>query len=75
MWNCAWAWSDPGHTRIISRECLTFLCQPFYAQVGKTPMTDYRFCYRADFDIVHSHENGTTYEYGLKAIKPSRVNV
>jgi hypothetical protein len=75
MWNCAWAWGDPGHTRIISRECLTFLNQPNYAQVGKTPMTDYRFCYQADFDVVHSFDNNGCYEYGLQAIKPSRINV
>jgi hypothetical protein len=76
LWSSPWAWGDPGHTRIISRECLTFLCQPNYVQVGKTPMTDYRFCYRADFDIVHSAENGPhTYEYALQAVKPSRINV
>lgn len=75
LWSSPWAWGDPGHTRVISRECLTFLHQPAYAQVGKTPMTDYRFCYRADFDIVHSEEAGPhTYEYGLQAVKPSRIN-
>lgn len=74
-WSSAWCWGDPGHTRVISRECLTFLHQPAYAQVGKSPMTDYRFCYRADFDIVHSVERGQSYEYGMKAIKPSRINV
>lgn len=73
-WASPWCWGDPGHTRVISSECLTFLCQPQYdEQVGKTPMTDYRFCYQADFDFIHSqvHENGT-YSYGLKAVKPSR---
>lgn len=75
LWSSPWAWGDPGHTRIISRECLTFLNQPSYIQVGRTPMTDYRFCYKADFDIVHSHANGTTYEYALRAIKPSRIYV
>lgn len=70
----AWAWGDPGHTRIISRECMTFLSQPNYGQVGRTPMTDYRFCYLADFDLVHSAVSPSRqYEYGLRAVKPSRV--
>ncbi len=73
-WSSAWCWGDPGHTRVISAECLTFLHQPAYGQVGVTPMTDYRFCYKADFDIVHSHKNEAGgYEYGLKAVKPSRL--
>ena len=76
LWSSPWALGDPGHTRVISVECLTFLIQPNYAAVGKTPMTDYRFCYKADFDLVHSQANGEhTYEYGLRAVKPSRINV
>jgi SAM-dependent methyltransferase len=68
-----WAWGDPGHTRIISRECLTFLNQEEYSkQVGITSMTDYRFAYKADFNPVHCHIEGETFEYGLQAVKPSR---
>jgi hypothetical protein len=49
-----WAWGDPGHTRIVTIESLIFLNQPNYTeQVGNTAMTDYRFCYRADFEINH----------------------
>lgn len=74
-WDSQWAWGDPGHTRIISAACMTFLSQPNYAQVGITPMTDYRFCYRADFDLIHSTVNAAQqYEYGLRAVKPSRFN-
>ncbi len=69
-----WAWGDPGHTRIVGAEQLTYLSQPNYAQVGITPMTDYRFCYRADFDLKHSSVNAAgQYEYVLEAMKPSRV--
>jgi hypothetical protein len=69
-----WAWGDPGHTRIISAECLAFLSQPNYAQVGKSPMTDYRSIYKADFDLIHSHVDETqTYQYCLQAIKPARA--
>ena len=65
-----WAWGDPGHTRIIGPECLTFLSQAQYAaQVGKTPMTDYRAIYKADMELVASHRQGELYYFGLRAIK------
>lgn len=70
-----WAWGDPGHTNIVSRECLTFLSQPEYIrQVGVTPMSDYRFCYKADFDIAHAKTSNGSFQYVLKAIKPSRIH-
>jgi SAM-dependent methyltransferase len=69
-----WAWGDPGHTRIVSPQALTFLDQSEYvAQIGKTPMTDYRFCYQADFEPVHGGMEGDTYCYAMRAIKPSRI--
>jgi SAM-dependent methyltransferase len=68
-----WAWGDPSHTRIIGPECLIFLNQPAYAQVGTTPMSDFRFVYRADFDVIHSNTVGDQFEFALKAVKPSRV--
>lgn len=75
-WSSPWAWGDPGHTRIVSQEGFTFLNQPAYAQVGRSPMTDYRFCYRADFDLVHCvvHDNRQM-EFILQAVKPSRVTI
>jgi len=74
MWNSPWAWGDPGHTRVISAQCLTFLSQPQYAmQVGKTPMTDYRFVYKADFEPLHLEEKGETFIYVMQAIKPARI--
>jgi SAM-dependent methyltransferase len=70
----AWAWGDPGHTRIISPECLIFLSQPNYAQVGASPMTDYRFCYAADFEVVHAVLEPTgQFHYVLQVVKPARV--
>ena len=69
-----WAWGDPGHTRIIQPELFTFLHQPNYeTQIGNTPMSDYRFCFRADFDMIHSVVDGGTYQFGLRAVKPSRI--
>ena len=65
-----WLWGDPGHTRAISQETLIFLSQRQYeAQVGKTPMTDYRALYKADFELVHSQVQGERYFFMLKAIK------
>lgn len=72
-WNSPWAWGDPGHTRIMSRECLIYLDQTEYRQIGQTPMTDYRFCYKADLEVVASEHNNGTYFYGLKAHKPART--
>jgi len=74
MMNSVWAWGDPGHTRIVSRESFVFLNQPQYvAQVGKTPMSDYRFCYKADFDPLHLETTGETFMFVLQAVKPSRL--
>ena len=68
-----WAWGDPSHTRVIPKESFVFLVQPQYAaQVGVTPMSDFRFHYKADFDILHLRENGHNLEFVLQAVKPSR---
>lgn len=69
-----WAWGDPSHTRIIQPENLVFLCQPQYTmQVGKTPMSDFRSIYKADYDIVWAHDDNDTFRFILKAVKPSRI--
>ena len=71
-WNSPWAFGDPSHTRVISAESLIFLSQPAYEQVGRTPMSDFRFIYKADFDIIHSH-TAERFEFVLEAVKPSRI--
>lgn len=72
-WNSKWAFGDPGHTRIVSAESLVFLDQSEYdRQVGVTPMSDYRDVYKADFQVIHCQYQGETFEYALKAVKPSR---
>jgi hypothetical protein len=68
-----WAWGDPSHTRVIPKESFTFLVQPSYSQVGKTAMSDFRSIYKADFDIIHLHENGDVLEFALRAVKPART--
>lgn len=69
-----WVWGDPGHTRIMGPECLAFLSQAEYVkQVGNTPMTDYRFCYAADFQVLHSAiDAAQQHVYVLQTIKPSQ---
>lgn len=70
MWDSPWAWSDPGHTRVISKHSLAFLSQAEYAsQVGNTAMTDYRHRYKADFETIAVHENEHNFGFVLKAIK------
>ena len=53
LWNSLWAWSDPGHTRIISEGSIAFLSQKEYEkQIGITSMTDYRRLYHGDFEVL-----------------------
>lgn len=74
-WSSPWAWGDPGHTRVYGIECLTYLDQTKYSQVGTTSMTDYRPIYKADFEVMHAEaQQGGPFQYVLKAHKPARGN-
>lgn len=66
-----WAWGDPGHTRVILKEQLVFLHRPAYAQVGATPMTDYRPFFEGDWNIAAEHD-ATCLMFCLTAVKPAR---
>ena len=69
-----WAWGDPGHRRIISAQSLVFLDQTEYSkQVGVTPMTDYRWCYSADFQAIGMQSSEHTFVFILRAHKPART--
>lgn len=68
-WDSIWAWSDPGHTRVISEGSLLFLSQESYEQVGKTSMTDYRSWYKANFQLVSANDQKGSLVFVLKAIK------
>lgn len=71
--NSPWAWGDPSHTRIVQPENLIFLDQAEYIrQVGKTAMSDFRNIYSADFSPVFAQDDGMTFSFALKAVKPSR---
>lgn len=69
-----WLWGDPGHTRTISRETFIFLSQREYEKQvdnGRTPMTDYRFCYRGDFEWNDSwlNDEGQKFIFVARAVK------
>lgn len=73
-----WLWGDPSHKRAILPATLIFLNQTEYVkqcdrEESRTPMSDFRDIYRADFDIVYSHDNRVTHSFILRAVKPSRV--
>ena len=75
-WSSPWAWMDPAHTRAIGPEMLIFLDQRQYDQVGKSPMTDYRFCYQADFEVEHERiTEQRQFEWVMRAVKPSRIKL
>jgi len=65
-----WLWGDPSHTRAILPETLVFLSQKQYRiQVGKTPMSDFRYIYFADFEPMWMDVENGTFSFVLKAIK------
>lgn len=75
----AWLWGDPSHRRAILPETLVFLSQDQYIKQcdggggRRTPMTDFRGIYKADFEVVGLQDNHQQMLFGLKAIKPSRI--
>ena len=69
--NDKWAWGDPGHTRIFSKQYLTYLDQKQYEQVGKTLLTDYRFVWNKSFEIlqiVYQTPNVSSWNFTLRKI-------
>lgn len=67
--NSKWLWGDPGHTRVISVETLTFLSQSEYEkQVGNGPMTDYRSWYHGNFRLRYDNDDGSQFWFVLEKI-------
>jgi SAM-dependent methyltransferase len=65
-----WAWGDPGHKRIISKQTLIFLDQNTYKQIGKTAMTDYRNIYQGNLKHIWHEVTKDGCEYNvLEAVK------
>ncbi len=72
MWNSRWAWGDPSHTRVIIKETLLALSQREYSShVGKDQMTDYRYIYKADFNVLKAVETEVKLLFVLRAVKLS----
>jgi hypothetical protein len=69
MWDSPWAWGDPGHTRVITKESLIFLDRREYVQIGKTSMTDYSKVWKGDFQGQASIEKDHTFGFILRAVK------
>lgn len=76
-WDGPWAWGDPGHTRVILSQSLTFLHQPHYTaecRPGGTNRTDYRRWWKGDFDLIFSQAaSEAQWAFVLRAVKPSRI--
>lgn len=64
MWDCLWAWGDPGHTRVITAGTLTFLDRSQYDKGNN--MTDYRSFFSSDWEIVHAQELDERFTFVLK---------
>ena len=72
-WQSIWAWGDPSHTRIISSASLVFLNQEqYHLQVGVTPMTDFRWLWKGDFEAILLNDDGEHLAFALQAHKPAR---
>lgn len=52
-WQGTWAWGDPGHTRVIQPETLSFLTEKHYEQLGRTKSSDYRPLIKGYWDAVY----------------------
>lgn len=75
-WNSIWAWGDPSHTRVLQHVHLNFLNQQEYTnQIGKTPMSDFRYLYKADFDKIYDQTNDVSFKFVIQAVKPSRISI
>lgn len=65
-----WAWGDPGHTRIINHGTLVFFDDAeYFAQLGKTAMSDYRADWPGDFRTLFAEYRGDQFWFVLEARK------
>lgn len=51
-----WALGDPSHTRVFSKQWLSFLRQDAYERVGKTQISDFRDIYKANLMVIYIYE-------------------
>jgi len=71
-----WLWGDPGHTRAILPETLSFLDQTAYIEEcdrKQTTRSDYRHIWKGDFRCLYSQDDKSMHAFILQAIKPART--
>ena len=62
-----WLFGDPGHTRVISEQSLSFLTRRAYEELGKTTSTDYHKLVEPNYWLIlHSQIEGDRYAFVLK---------
>lgn len=49
------AWGDPSHRRIMTIQTISFLSQDYYDLVGKTSMSDFRYLWKKNFNLIDYH--------------------
>ena len=64
-----WAWSDPGHTRVITAHTLTFLDRDAYGDIGNSPMADYRPLFKSHFKLDWHQVGDVSTYFVLRAVK------
>lgn len=77
-WDSEQTWGDPSHRRAITPVTIVFLNQQQYLdQIDnaeqKTAMTDFRYMYSADWQLVCSELRDEKFCFLLEAVKPSRM--
>lgn len=77
-WDSCWGTADPSHKRILSRETFWFLNQEIYTNsIGHNSMSDFRYLFKGDFEeyFYQRPPEWQSFQFILKAIKPSRISI
>jgi SAM-dependent methyltransferase len=65
-----WLWGDPGHTRVISQDTLSFFLKSHYEQLGKTAATDYRrFVEPCWWELDFAEDNKENLAFALRKVR------
>lgn len=65
-WERVWAWSDPGHCRIITRGSLMYLDKDNYeGQIGTSHISDYRRLVKYNLNLVAEMYNEFSFYFVL----------
>lgn len=68
-WDAMWAWGDPSHKRVLNEGSLSFLSQTSYEECSTTARTDFRYCYKGDFEVITLQRTSDMLFFALKALK------